>query len=365
MPANGSASKLEFNNIVILSIILGSSSPKTDLTGSTINEEYVYFNGARIARVDRPNGTVHYYFSDQLNSASTITDPSGNVQERHYYYPYGGLVTSIGSDTNHYKFTGKERDSESGLDNFGARYDASSMGRFMTPDSLRYSDLGDPQSLNLYSYVGNHPTSMIDPDGRCWSWAQWICDQAKNTGQRFDNLFHGEGFHTDQGVEDIAHRNNAQRRQQEVSGQHSPSAAGRAGETLGRFERNIYDFLNRGCERGGCLVNLAPMLNPFRGRPPVPRQKVYRVWGGKSGPYGRSWTRVDPRTVPNYRDAAGLPDSNSGRFLSEGELINTEGVNAKTASALDGNQGGLDELEVPDAETQIDFVTIDVLADPF
>jgi hypothetical protein len=46
-------------------------------------------------------------------------------------------------------------------------------------------------------------------------------------------------------------------------------------------------------------------------------------------------------------------------------LINTEGVNAKTASALDGNQGGLDELEVPDAETQIDFVTIDVLADPF
>jgi len=33
----------------------------------------------------------------------------------------------------HYKFTGEERDTESGLDNFGARYDASSMGRFMTP----------------------------------------------------------------------------------------------------------------------------------------------------------------------------------------------------------------------------------------
>ena len=40
---------------------------ETDLTGS-INEEYVYFNGLRIARVDRPSGTVHYYFSNHLGS---------------------------------------------------------------------------------------------------------------------------------------------------------------------------------------------------------------------------------------------------------------------------------------------------------
>ena len=113
------------------------------------------------------------------------------------------------------------------------------------------------------------------------------------------------------------------------------------------------------------MVNLSGMFNPFPGRPPLVGEKVYRVWGGKSGPYGRSWTRADPRTVPNYRDAAGLPDTNSRRFLSEGELVNTEGVNATTASALDGNQGGLDELEVPNAETQIDFFTIEVLPEPF
>ena len=151
----------------------GEYLTETDLTGSTINEEYVYFNGARIARVDRPSGTVHYYFSDELSSASTITDPSGNVQERYYYYPYGGLVTSIGSDTNHYKFTGKERDSESNLDMFGARYYGSSLGRFMTPDwaakpiSVPYANFGNPQSLNLYSYVQNNPTTMGDPDGHC------------------------------------------------------------------------------------------------------------------------------------------------------------------------------------------------------
>jgi RHS repeat-associated protein len=66
-----------------------------------------------------------------------------------------------------HKFTGKERDSESGLDNFGVRYDSSSMGRFMSPDPLFISPerLIDPQLLNLYSYVRNNPLSLTDPTG--------------------------------------------------------------------------------------------------------------------------------------------------------------------------------------------------------
>ena len=72
-----------------------------------------------------------------------------------------------------YKFTGKERDSESGLDMFGARYYGSSLGRFMTPDwadkptDVPYADFGDPQSLNLYGYVRNNPLSHADADGHC------------------------------------------------------------------------------------------------------------------------------------------------------------------------------------------------------
>lgn len=150
----------------------GENLTETDLTG-TINEEYIYFNGQRIARVDQPSGTVHYYFSDHLGSAGVITDASGNVQQQNYYYPYGGLQSSIGSDANHYKFTGKERDTESGLDEFGARYYASPLGRFMTPDwaakptAVPYAHYGNPQSLNLYSYVNNNPTTTADPDGHC------------------------------------------------------------------------------------------------------------------------------------------------------------------------------------------------------
>jgi RHS repeat-associated protein len=65
------------------------------------------------------------------------------------------------------RYTGKERDAESGLDFFGARYYGSMMGRFMSPDdgSGVYADSGNPQSWNLYGYVQNNPLSNVDPDG--------------------------------------------------------------------------------------------------------------------------------------------------------------------------------------------------------
>jgi RHS repeat-associated protein len=81
------------------------------------------------------------------------------------------------------RYTGKERDAESGLDYFGARYYASSIGRWMSPDwsktpqGVPYVDLANPQSLNLYEYVGNNPLSRFDPDGHdgLWDWAKkWL-----------------------------------------------------------------------------------------------------------------------------------------------------------------------------------------------
>jgi RHS repeat-associated protein len=63
-----------------------------------------------------------------------------------------------------YKFTGKERDAESGNDYFGARYFASSMGRMLSPDPIG-GDLTDPQSLNKYAYALNNPLRFTDPTG--------------------------------------------------------------------------------------------------------------------------------------------------------------------------------------------------------
>jgi RHS repeat-associated protein len=59
---------------------------------------------------------------------------------------------------------GKERDAESGLDNFGARYYGSNMGRMMSPDPMG-GDMTNPQSLNRYAYVLNNPLRFTDPTG--------------------------------------------------------------------------------------------------------------------------------------------------------------------------------------------------------
>jgi RHS repeat-associated protein len=71
------------------------------------------------------------------------------------------------SDPYHFKFTGAELDSESGLYHMGARYYSPGLGRFVQPDPLyiTYARLNDPQQLNLYAYSRNNPTTFSDPTG--------------------------------------------------------------------------------------------------------------------------------------------------------------------------------------------------------
>jgi RHS repeat-associated protein len=138
-------------------------------TGAWTN--YIFFNGERVARREYPAGNAFYYFSDHLKTASVITDASGTITAESDYYPWGGELQFLANDSNHYKFTGKERDSETGLDYFGARYYGNTFGRFITPDwsakaqGVPYADYTDPQSLNLYGYVRNNPLSKVDADG--------------------------------------------------------------------------------------------------------------------------------------------------------------------------------------------------------
>ncbi|NOY84050.1 MAG: hypothetical protein GXO96_04355 [Nitrospirae bacterium] len=95
-------------------------------------------------------------------------------------------------------------------------------------------------------------------------------------------------------------------------------------------------------------VNKAPTSEA-----PKHGDKVYRVWGDGAGPNGRSWSRTDPSTVKSYRNEAGLPDQNSGRFVTEGTLKDTRGVTQREALSLHGNKGGLDEVVVPKPGEQI------------
>jgi RHS repeat-associated protein len=134
---------------------------------------------------DVSSGAVHYYFSDHLGTHAVVENATGTACEQDIdYYPYGGVEEDYCSTpvAQHYKFIGKERDTETGLDDFVARYDTSNLGRFMTPDwaekptAVPYAHFGNPQSLNLYSYVENNPTTFGDPDGHgaCSATSDWL-----------------------------------------------------------------------------------------------------------------------------------------------------------------------------------------------
>jgi RHS repeat-associated protein len=120
--------------------------------------------------------------TDHLGSTRLVLNGSGTVVGCHDYVPFGeeiaagtgGRGSCYGAaDTVNQKFTGKERDVETGLDYFGARYLSSAQGRWTSPDwsaapqPVPYASLGDPQTLNLYAYVRNSPLGRADADGHC------------------------------------------------------------------------------------------------------------------------------------------------------------------------------------------------------
>jgi RHS repeat-associated protein len=117
--------------------------------------------------------------TDQLGTPRMVFDQSGSLANvsRHDYLPFGeeisagvgGRTTAQGynlSDNVRQKFTQKERDNETGLDYYGARYYSSTQGRFTSidPDNDG-ADPSFPQSWNAYAYVWNRPTVAVDPDG--------------------------------------------------------------------------------------------------------------------------------------------------------------------------------------------------------
>jgi RHS repeat-associated protein len=123
---------------------------------------------------------VQWLVPDHLGTPRIILDQTGSLAnvKRHDYLPFGeemfagtaGRTVGQGyaADSVRQQFTSKERDIETGLDYFGARYYSSIQGRFTSVDpdnDQAWQDLSNPQSWNAYSYVNNNPLRYIDPDG--------------------------------------------------------------------------------------------------------------------------------------------------------------------------------------------------------
>jgi len=148
--------------------------------------KYLYAGERRIARASTSSGSLEldpstYYLHDHLGSSSLTLSTNAIVLEQRVHYPYGHLRKEDRTTPSltDYTFTGKERDRESDLHYFEARYYAGYLGRFLSVDPLysenlmpnsmgknTFNGLRSSQKLNLYSYARNNPILYVDPNGK-------------------------------------------------------------------------------------------------------------------------------------------------------------------------------------------------------
>ena len=131
---------------------------------------------------------VYFYHSDHLGSASWITDAAGTPIQHLQYLPYGEPFVNqraAGSTySERFRFTGKERDEETGYGYFGARYmDHELMTMWLSVDPLadKYP------SISPYAYCAWNPIKLVDPDGREAIDDGWIVDNQNKTITRVNS----------------------------------------------------------------------------------------------------------------------------------------------------------------------------------
>jgi RHS repeat-associated protein len=123
----------------------------------------------QILETDRPalgkRNLYRYALSNHLGSSTVEVDENADIISYEEYHPYGTTAFQSGRNAaevklKRYRYTGKERDEESGLYYHGARYYAPWIGRWSSCDPAGIVD-----SLNLYVYARNDPLLFVDPDG--------------------------------------------------------------------------------------------------------------------------------------------------------------------------------------------------------
>jgi RHS repeat-associated protein len=130
-----------------------------DKQDSNVKTDYV--NGAGIddkLRVSNISGSL-YFLKDHLGSTQGLTGVSGSVAEWQRYEAFGN--SSIANSLTRYGFTGRERDEQTGLNYYRARFYDPNLGHFISEDPIGFGG-GD---VNLFGYVSNNPMNAVDPSG--------------------------------------------------------------------------------------------------------------------------------------------------------------------------------------------------------
>jgi RHS repeat-associated protein len=148
-----------YSNVTNVSFIMSGTG------GPTVKKTYIFAGQQMLASKsdDQPSQTF-FYIQDHLGSNLAVYNGSLKQADDSYYAFGEEKTSSADAVKNDFKFTGQEKDPESGLYYYGARYYDSNSGRFLQPDALTGS-LDNPLTLNTYAYVQNNPLKLIDPSG--------------------------------------------------------------------------------------------------------------------------------------------------------------------------------------------------------
>ena len=303
--------------------LMGYLIAETDEAGVS-SREYIWTEGMTpVAQIDVGGGvdTVHYLHTDHLMTPRFATTASQQISWRWEGEAFGNSDDQDVQAEVNLRFPGQYFDLETGLHyNLNRYYDAS-VGRYVSSDSIGLAGGG-----NTFSYANSNPIGNYDPAGTN------VLTAFGGVIQESYNFVTGQGFDGCNILGALKDGYNGQ------------------GEGFGWSLAE--DVLSFGTGGLGTLAKLGLVV---KGGKTVAKGgsdtvDVYRVFGGDARAQGFSWTTKNPRTMSNFRDAAGLPSggasgsTNAADFLIKGKAKATDIIKRKLADPLDGNKGGLPEL---------------------
>ena len=300
--------------------------------------------------------TYHY---DRRGAAVALSAPDGRtITDRWTYGAYGERLTRSGTTDTPFQFNGffgVQTDSN-GLLYMNARYYNVELRRFVSADPRGFGE-----SANFYWFANGDPLSLADPFG---------LGAGDSSGYSFLNAQQNAAVraqevwlrHPDLYAE---HQNAVWAEERERVMSSDGNLGGKAFYLATDAAKIALPIvLGLATEGLGDALFAPELLSASRavsaGRTATAEgTQLFRVFGNEAKGLGQYYTTVNPGSVANFREAAGLFPGNSGQFVLQGTLKDTAGVIFRGAAPGPGGVGGgLSEVFVPNPQTQINILRV-------
>ncbi|MGC4073745.1 MAG: RHS repeat-associated core domain-containing protein [Nibricoccus sp.] len=330
---------------------------------SDLNRVFIRKNGSEITyyvwglglSYEVKGSSTHVYHVNHQGSTVALTDDAGTVTDRFEYEPFGKLTYRSGTTSTPFQLHGSfgVMTDPNGLVYMKSRYYHTSLKRFINADPSGFGG-----GSNAYAFAANSPLLYSDPTGlealsRVGNAAAGAF--GGGVGGMLGGAISGAIIGASGGVIGAIPGAIIGAFYGALNGAIGGAISGAFADTNSSFNdiawnTGVSGFIWSPLAAAGPVASYADTVVPFARTVAAESEiTVYRVFGGDARAQGFSWTTKDPRTVANFRDAAGLPSggasgaTNTADFLIQGKVKPSDIIKSRSALPLDGNKGGLPE----------------------